>query len=191
MPEHSDYLPPQELTTRPQQIGEQNELSPAARAFLAARAEQQGKYDSTQDTLDHISKVRARLQECIGQLEARSWVHDESKLQSPEKEAFDEVTPLLRGLTYNSPEYHANTARLGPALAHHYAANSHHPEHYPDGIAGMTLIDLVEMFCDWKAASERHADGNFERSIQINRERFAMPDQLAAIFENTRLELGW
>ena len=148
-------------------------------------------YDSTQDTQDHINKVRVLFQECIWQLEARSWVHAVSKLQSPEKEAFDEVTPLLRGLTYGSDEYKASTAKLGDALKHHYAANSHHPEHYPNGIAGMDLFDVVEMFCDWKAASERHADGNFERSIQINHERFGMPDMLAALFENTRVNLGW
>ncbi len=148
-------------------------------------------YDSTQDTLDHIKKVRARLQECIGQLEARSWVHDKSKLQSPEKEAFDKVTPLLRGLTYGSPEYRANTARLGDALKHHYAENSHHPEHYPNGIEGMSLLDIMEMLCDWKAASERHADGDIARSIQINRERFGITEQLVSILENTVRELRW
>lgn len=148
-------------------------------------------YDSTQDTKEHINKVRARLQECIGQLEARSWIHDASKLESPEKEAFDEVTPLLRGLTYGSPEYHAGTAKLGKALAHHYANNSHHPEHYADGIDGMTLIDLVEMLCDWKAASERHADGDIARSIEINRQRFAISDQLASILRNTVQGMGW
>jgi len=148
-------------------------------------------YDSTADTLDHINKVRARLQECIGRLEARALVHDASKLQSPEKEAFDEVTPLLRGLTYGSPEYHAGTAKLGKALAHHYANNSHHPEHYADGIDGMTLIDLVEMLCDWKAASERHADGDIARSIEINRQRFAISDQLASILRNTVQGMGW
>jgi len=148
-------------------------------------------YDSTQDTKEHINKVRARLQECIGQLEARSWIHDASKLESPEKEAFDEVTPLLRGLTYGSPEYHAGTAKLGEALAHHYANNSHHPEHYADGIDGMTLIDLVEMLCDWKAASERHADGDIARSIEINRQRFAISDQLASILRNTVQGMGW
>ena len=144
-------------------------------------------YDSTQDTLDHIAKVRQNLWEFTHELERRGQEHDASKLQSPEKEAFDEVTPQLRGLTYGSEEYKANIAKLGEALQHHYAVNSHHPEHYPNGIDGMTLCDLVEMFCDWKAATERHADGNLERSIEINRERFGMSDQLAAIFENTRV----
>jgi hypothetical protein len=144
------------------------------------------EYDSTKDTQEHIDKVRHYLWEFTNELDKRSREHDASKLQSPEKEAFDEVTPQLRGLTYGSDEYKAATAKLGDALKHHYAVNSHHPEHHANGIDGMTLVDVVEMFCDWKAASERHADGDFGRSIQINRERFAMSDQLAAIFENTR-----
>lgn len=143
-------------------------------------------YDSTQDTLGHIENVRWNIWEFTHELERRGQEHDASKLQPPEKEAFDEVTPKLRGLTYGSEEYKANIAKLGEALKHHYAVNSHHPEHYANGIGGMTLLDLVEMFCDWKAASERHADGNLERSIEINRERFKMSDQLVAIFQNTR-----
>ena len=143
-------------------------------------------YDSTQDTLGHIENVRWNIWEFTHELERRGQEHDASKLQPPEKEAFDEVTPKLRGLTYGSEEYKANIAKLGEALKHHYAVNSHHPEHYANGIGGMTLLDLVEMFCDWKAATERHADGNLERSIEINRERFKMSDQLVAIFQNTR-----
>ena len=148
-------------------------------------------YDSTADTLNHIGKVRARLQECIGQLEARSWTHDSSKLEEPEKSAYDVATPKLKGLTYGSDEYKANVAELGAALKHHYAANSHHPEHYPNGIDGMSLFDVVEMFCDWKAATERHADGDMQRSIEVNRDRFAMSGQLCSIFENTRKLMEW
>ena len=55
----------------------------------------------------------------------------------------------------------------------------------------MTLLDLVEMFCDWKAATERHADGSLEKSIQHNKVRFELSDQLAGILENSRKEMGW
>lgn len=146
-------------------------------------------YDSTLSTLDHIDRVRWYMRLMMWALEERARVHDASKLLPPEKKVFDEVTPFLRGLTYNSPEYHASIAHLGPALEHHYAVNSHHPQHFPNGVDGMTLLDIVEMFCDWKAASERHADGSFERSIQVNQERFSLSPQLVSIFENTRLWL--
>lgn len=148
-------------------------------------------YDSFRDTRDHQAKVYANLQRVFNDLWNRSQVHDDSKLESPEKEIFDVVTPRLKGLTYGSDEYKASIAEMGEALAHHYAHNSHHPEHYPNGVDGMTLMDLIEMFCDWKAASERHADGDFAKSLEINRKRFAVSDQLASIFENTRKALNW
>jgi hypothetical protein len=78
---------------------------------------------------------------------------------------------------------------MGSALKNHYEKNSHHPEHFENGIAGMTIMDILEMWADWKSASERHQDGNFERSIQINAKRFNMDPQLVSIFENTRKAL--
>jgi hypothetical protein len=49
----------------------------------------------------------------------------------------------------------------------------------------MNLIDLVEMLCDWRAASTRHNDGNIRKSIEINGTRFQMSPQLIQIFENS------
>lgn len=49
----------------------------------------------------------------------------------------------------------------------------------------MNLFDLIEMLLDWKAASERHNDGNIRKSIEINGNRFNMSPQLIKIFENT------
>lgn len=71
------------------------------------------------------------------------------------------------------------------AIEHHYAMNSHHPEHYINGIDGMTLIDLIEMFCDWIAATKLHKDGNIKNSLKINKDRFNISDQLYNIFINT------
>lgn len=41
------------------------------------------------------------------------------------------------------------------------------------------------MFFDWKAAGERHKDGNILKSIEINKDRFGMSEQLVDIFKNT------
>jgi hypothetical protein len=60
-----------------------------------------------------------------------------------------------------------------------------------DGIAGMTLIDLLEALADWRAAGERHADGSMARSLEVNRARFGIGDQLAVILERTAEALGW
>lgn len=171
----------------------------------------------------HIDRVRELLCIVRSELKSRGLVHDRSKLESPEREIFEEMTPKLRGLTYGSAEYQACLQAMQPALEHHYANNAHHPEHYgfkqckacgtigkrddlepckKEGcgsndferhsrISGMSLLDLVEMFCDWKAAGERHADGSLQKSIQVNRKRFNIPPELVEIFENTRVELGW
>ncbi len=65
----------------------------------------------------------------------------------------------------------------GVSIAEHKEANS--------GINDMTLIDIIEMFCDWKAASLRHADGDFLESLEYNRKRFNISEQLHDIFLNT------
>lgn len=49
----------------------------------------------------------------------------------------------------------------------------------------MDLFDVIEMFVDWWAASERHEDGDIMKSIDINKERFQMSEQLCNIFKNT------
>src|SRR3981081_1185912 len=87
-------------------------------------------YDSTLDTQAHISRVGMALNEVLKNLENRALVHDASKLEPPEKEAFDVATPKLKDLKYGSDEYRAALREIKPALEHHYSANDHHPEHY-------------------------------------------------------------
>ena len=148
-------------------------------------------YDSEADTLKHIKRVSDLLTNASNELIRRANCHDDSKLKSPEKELFDEFTPKLKGCTYGSEEYHQYLKSLKIALDHHYANNSHHPEHYKNGVNGFDLFDLIEMFFDWKAATERHADGNIYKSIDINRERFRINEQICDIFKNTATRLGW
>lgn len=148
-------------------------------------------YDSRADTLIHSQRVGELLVQVVTELLARSTCHDRSKTEPPELEIFDEYTPKLKHTTYGSDEYKGYLAAMGEGLAHHYAANRHHPEHFDNGVNGMTLIDVVEMLADWKAATERHADGDLAKSLEIQRERFGLSDQLAAILRNTAEHLGW
>ena len=53
----------------------------------------------------------------------------------------------------------------------------------------MNLLDIVEMLCDWKAATMRHNDGNLSKSIEINQERYGYSDELKSIFIKTAREL--
>lgn len=149
------------------------------------------KYDSKTDTLLHIKRVNQLLTESASELIRRANVHDNSKLESPEKELFDEFTPKLKDCTYGSDEYKEYLKELKVALDHHYENNSHHPEHYENGVNGFDLFDLIEMFMDWKAAGERHADGNIYKSIEINKERFKLSEQTVDIFKNTAKRLGY
>ena len=71
------------------------------------------------------------------------------------------------------------------ALDHHYVENRHHPEHFENGIKGMSLLDIIELFADWHCAVKRHADGNIYKSIDINQKRFGYGDTLKEIFVNT------
>lgn len=148
-------------------------------------------YDSRPDTLAHIATVRGYLLECQDNLSRRGAEHDQSKLEEPEKAIFDRVTPKLKALDYGSPAYKASLAEMKVALDHHYAENSHHVEHYPNGIDDMSLFDVLEMAMDWKAASERHATGDIWKSLEINRERFKLSDQMHSILRNTFIEMGW
>lgn len=137
------------------------------------------------ETIKHIEKVREVIRVFISKLVTRALDHDKLKLESPEVEIFAEFTPKLAETTYGSEEYMQFLEEMKPALQHHYANYRHHPEHFEKGINDMNLVDLVEMFCDWKASSMRHNDGNLLKSIDVNATRFNMTSQLKQIFINT------
>lgn len=149
------------------------------------------EYDSRPDTYAHIVRVQELLAPVAAELVRRGIEHDRSKLHPPERDTFDAYTPKLKASTYGSDEYKDFLAGMAGSLRHHYAENRHHPEHFQDGIDGMTLIDLMEMLADWKAATERHEDGDMARSMAIQQERFGISDQLLRILGNTVDALGW
>jgi hypothetical protein len=148
--------------------------------------------DSTPETLEHIDRVAHLLSEITTNLWERSNEHDASKLLEPEKSAFDTLSQKLKDTVYGSEEYRSALREIKPALQHHYANNAHHPEHWPNGIVDMSLLDLIEMLADWKAATERMKDGgSLERSLLLNKDRFGIDDQLYYILVNTAMEMKW
>lgn len=52
-------------------------------------------------------------------------------------------------------------------------------------VNSMTLIDILEMLVDWKAAGERNKNGNIRKSLEVNTERYGLSPQLKKIMENT------
>lgn len=140
-------------------------------------------------TLKHVHTVRSLIYVMVEELDRRATNHDRSKFEEPEQSVFASTFQELGKTPYGTPEYEDLLRRVKPALDHHYANNRHHPEHWPHGIDDMTLIDLVEMLCDWKAATQRNKDGNIRKSVEHNAKRFGMSDQLRKIFENTVREM--
>jgi len=137
------------------------------------------------ETQKHIDKVRKWLLCFAHKLEIRGLEHDKSKLEQPEVAVFAKITQKLKGTKYGSAEYKETLQLQKPTIEHHYEHNRHHPEHFVRGIAAMNLVDVVEMFCDWLAATERHNDGDIMRSIEINTERFGLSGVLPDILKNT------
>lgn len=148
--------------------------------------------ESKDVTLAHIERVRELIAGFTFTMESRGFAHDQSKFEPVEMEPLDEMQRLIAKeghAPYGSDEYKRRSEMLKPMLEHHYANNSHHPEHYENGIAGMDLADLVEMLMDWKAASERGEESTLNLTHSI--ERFKIEPQLASILKNTAERLGW
>lgn len=148
-------------------------------------------YDSTADTLRHIRRVQQLLEAFAAELVKRGQDHDRSKLGPVEKPVRD-ANPPDYSTVFGSQRARELSQALRPAIEHHHKVNSHHPEFYgAHGIAGMDLVDLVEMFLDWKAAGEPYPADNIARSLEINRERYGLEPQLLAILTNTARNFGW
>ncbi len=143
-------------------------------------------------TYAHVNRVSELLGEAAIELIKRGARHDRSKFEPVELDPLQRMQDLIDKegqAPYGSDEYKRRTALLGDMLGHHYANNTHHPEHYADGISGMDLFDLIEMFFDWKAASERGEESAINLSHSIN--RHGIGSQVEAILTNTASRLGY
>ncbi len=137
------------------------------------------------ETLKHVNEVRENIRQMIIKLDKRGQVHDASKFEEPERSIFAANTPKLAKIEYGTPEYDKLLEEVKPAIEHHYAKNSHHSEHWPNGINDMDLLDLIEALCDWVAATKRNKNGNIHKSIEFNKTRYGISDQLSSILTNT------
>jgi protein associated with RNAse G/E len=142
-----------------------------------------------QDTKKHMAKVKKFILKLVEELKDRAENHDKSKLEEPELAYFIKGTPKLNGLSYGTEEYNKSLEELKPGIEHHHKNNRHHPEYFENGIKGMNLVDLIELICDWKAASLRHNDGDVRKSLETNKKRFNYSEDLKQILSNTIDEL--
>lgn len=131
-------------------------------------------YDSRPETWEHIHTVQRHLLDFVNRLIQRSQEHDQSKLVEPELELFDIATPKLKHLGYGSEEYQQALAELKPALDHHYAKNSHHPEFYETkeqwrdikGYEGIYQVSSLGRVRSLNRTVKRDGQGNFKKSGQ-------------------------
>ena len=144
------------------------------------------KFDNgINDLLEHRKEVLDNLLVFCKELKERGFRHDESKFKDPELDSYVNIIPLMKDKKYGTSDYKDIIKQIKPAVDHHFSVNSHHPQFYKEGLGGMDLVDLVEMFCDWLAASKRNNDGNIQKSILFNKEKFDIPEVLCDIMNNT------
>lgn len=136
-----------------------------------------------QNILDHKRLVGEYLRKMVSALFTRAVEHDASKFSSAEFPHYATALPRFERVEYGSEEYIAICRSIKPALRHHVTTNRHHPEYFPNGVNDMTLIDVVEMVCDWIAASQRGGGGPLRLDLQ--RARFGIDDQLFDIICRT------
>lgn len=145
--------------------------------------------EAMRETLEHKLRVASLLVEVASKLIDRAVHHDNSKFSAEEFPGFARITGNLRGLEYGSDEYKASIKSEISTIKRHQHRNSHHPEYHDDGIEGMDMVDLIEMLCDWRAATERHDTGDLRKSLEINKERWGIPQPLYDLLYRTASNL--
>lgn len=152
-------------------------------------------YDARIEIYEHITEVRGMMLRVAEELIRRAHEHDASKFIAPEIDEYLNYTPVLEGFEYGSEEEKAARQKIDDkSTKHHYEVCRHHPEHFPNGIHDMNLVDLIEMLCDWKAAGDFVGWGPYEgqfpqstlaTSIERNAARFGYGDELKRVLLNT------
>ena len=133
----------------------------------------------------HVAEVQRHLNSIALDLIERGRVHDNSKFSEPELSGFSENVDNVPLMVYDSEEYKKKWIEMKSVIDRHHRNNRHHPEHWSEGINDMSLIDILEMIVDWKAATMRYKDGNLEKSIEINCDKYKISPQLKQIILNT------
>lgn len=135
-------------------------------------------------TKAHIENVKAKMSFFASVLAMRGENHDKSKLLEPEVYGWMTMDREPK-YPYGSKEYYDKMHRYNEVIQHHYAVNSHHPEHFSDPNTQMDLIDLIEMLCDWFSYKGEISwlDG-YNRILQ-QCERFHLDNTIKSLLLNT------
>lgn len=139
----------------------------------------------------HKLSVKIGIQRVIDDLYHRAEHHDDDKLEGETLNSFYEISGKFDHAKFGSKEYDKVLEKLKPTLDKHYRINDHHPQHKNNGINGMNFMSILEMLVDWKSASSAYGDTPFIESMEINKKRFDIDDQLYNIMMNTAKSLGY
>lgn len=134
----------------------------------------------------HISRVRKHINTFVQLLLKRAINHDKSKLEEPEISWWKEMDKEPR-YPYGSEEYKQKIKRWDKVFKHHYKYNRHHPEHYEYGVSEMTLVDIVEMMCDWLGYKDIITISEALKVCDEQMRRYNIPDGIRQIIFNTLL----
>ena len=139
----------------------------------------------------HRDRVAKHLAPIIEELVNRAADHDDSKLREDELPAYASAQEAFEVTPFGTPEYQAIKDKIMPTIKEHYRKNPHHPEHYENGISGMTLVDVIEMLCDWASATKNHDVGStMKKSLEFAIKKYNISTDLASILYNTAKEFG-
>ena len=133
-------------------------------------------------TYKHISRVRQLLGEFAIEMIKRGDRHDASKFDPIEMGPLEEMQKIIESegqAPFGSEEY----ARRTEFYEFENGGDCMH------GINGMDLFDLVEMFFDWKAASERGEESAMNLNFACDKYKVEGP--LRHILFNTAERLGY
>jgi hypothetical protein len=111
-------------------------------------------------SIKHINGVKKRLRILSEKIQKIALFHDQSWLKPPEV-----------GLSEDDQQWKDA----------HYKTNTHHPEHFNNDVSKMTLVDIIEMFCDW--VTENEDDGADD--LDTMGRKYKVDPQLVSIFKNT------
>jgi hypothetical protein len=149
------------------------------------------EFDFLCETILHISEVKENLETISSDLLKRGHAHDRTKLQEPEFSAFVSTREKFKKANYGSKEYQECCDVIKSVVDHHYANNRHHTGFYKDGVTDMTLMDIMEMIADWKAAERRSPDSTLNDTLELTFKKHAIEGQLQKIITNTLGYLRW
>lgn len=138
-------------------------------------------------TEGHIHNVQKLLNKFADVLKQKGETHDQSKLEEPEVYGWAAMD-LEPHYEYGSYEYYDKLRRFSEVFNHHYKVNSHHPEHFVNPEYEMTLIDMVEMLCDWFAYKQDVSINEGIKLIKEQCDRFKFSDTIKSLLINTYKE---